>query len=593
MHQTSIARDINTKSYMPAGLSVDTRHTGSLNKASASSTAYSQQATYIQQEAEQIMLPPVVGYDFSKIGIQPRLKVSHPSDPSEEEAERVAEQVMSTPAPSIDSHSLAPNGERLDRKCAACETMKEKEEKEVNISRKSSSGFDLENNHELASEIGDIRSSSGSLLDASTKEFMESRFGYDFSSVRVHTDGTAAQSANRVNALAYTIGNNIVFGEGMYQPDTTQGRRLLAHELTHVVQQNGNKINAKHSSDNIDIRVNDYSNNTTVQRFGDPAQIPSGMSCPVAVDTPLGVVENLLFSVGTSALSTDQQTQIESFVNNWHALGGNFDVRVDGYASVDGPQGLNWTLSCDRAQAVVNELITPSSGVPGIPSSFITFFAHGETDEFSTSNAPNRRATISSNMPAPPTPPACPHPGELREVELQPVVFKSTAADPAPTGVTWTRRFTESNVIWNKIGVHFSERAPVEIIDAARKTAGNTDAEVIDIAGQHSGTGIEVFMVDNDLPSVGGGGTINSGTASAKVVIADRGTSDTLLAHELGHVLGLEHPGTGTAHDGEAGTIMEPSGSHSVANPTRNTITNFNRIVFPAPIASICLNPDP
>jgi len=66
---------------------------------------------------------------------------------------------------------------------------------------------------------------------------MESRIGHDFSQVRVHADARAAESAGAVNALAYTVGQDIVFGPGRYAPQTSEGRRLLAHELTHVVQQ--------------------------------------------------------------------------------------------------------------------------------------------------------------------------------------------------------------------------------------------------------------------------------------------------------------------------------------------------------------------
>jgi hypothetical protein len=66
---------------------------------------------------------------------------------------------------------------------------------------------------------------------------MELRFGFDFSQVRVHTDAQAAESARAVNALAYTVGSDIVFGAGQYAPGTAAGKRLLAHELTHVVQQ--------------------------------------------------------------------------------------------------------------------------------------------------------------------------------------------------------------------------------------------------------------------------------------------------------------------------------------------------------------------
>jgi hypothetical protein len=68
---------------------------------------------------------------------------------------------------------------------------------------------------------------------------MDSRLGYDFSKVRIHTDETAARSAISVNALAYTLGSDIVFAEAQYQPYTLEGKRLLAHELVHVVQQTG------------------------------------------------------------------------------------------------------------------------------------------------------------------------------------------------------------------------------------------------------------------------------------------------------------------------------------------------------------------
>ena len=84
-----------------------------------------------------------------------------------------------------------------------------------------------------------IISNGGHSLDSSTRNFMEPKFGYDFSKVKIHNDSAAHQSATDMNARAYTHGNNIVFGAGQYQPGTQAGKQLLAHELTHVVQQNG------------------------------------------------------------------------------------------------------------------------------------------------------------------------------------------------------------------------------------------------------------------------------------------------------------------------------------------------------------------
>ena len=106
--------------------------------------------------------------------------------------------------------------------------------------RKQSSELEADTETDIPSVVPivhDVLSSPGQPLDASTRTFMESRFGHDFSQVRVHTDERAAESARTVNALAYTVGQDIVFKEGHYQPSVPAGQPLLAHELAHVVQQ--------------------------------------------------------------------------------------------------------------------------------------------------------------------------------------------------------------------------------------------------------------------------------------------------------------------------------------------------------------------
>jgi hypothetical protein len=87
--------------------------------------------------------------------------------------------------------------------------------------------------------VHDVVRSPGQQLDAATRADMEPRFGHDFSAVRVHTGTHAADSARAVGALAFAAGRHVVFGAGQYTPDTASGKRLLAHELTHVVQQAG------------------------------------------------------------------------------------------------------------------------------------------------------------------------------------------------------------------------------------------------------------------------------------------------------------------------------------------------------------------
>ena len=93
------------------------------------------------------------------------------------------------------------------------------------------------------SMVNQATRSHGKSMDKSTRYFMENRMVYDFSNVKIHTGQNAARSAQSINALAYTSGHNIVFNEGQYAPTTDSGKRLLAHELTHVIQQTGSQRN--------------------------------------------------------------------------------------------------------------------------------------------------------------------------------------------------------------------------------------------------------------------------------------------------------------------------------------------------------------
>lgn len=91
----------------------------------------------------------------------------------------------------------------------------------------------------VPSIVNDVLRSPGQPLDREVRTFMDTRFNYDFSKVRVHTDTKSAESTRALDALAYTVGNDVIFGTGQYSPETNDGKRLLAHELVHVVQQRG------------------------------------------------------------------------------------------------------------------------------------------------------------------------------------------------------------------------------------------------------------------------------------------------------------------------------------------------------------------
>jgi len=166
--------------------------------------------------------------------LQTKLVINKPGDIYEQEADRVAGAVMRMRLPSRAAVGLTRAQNVSRRKCAECEEGKEK-----NLRQKNSAGASTASEQNLVASplVRDALRSGGRPLDSSTREFMESRFNYDFSHVRIHADRRAAASARSINALAYTVGRDVVFGRGQFSPYKSEGRKLLAHELAHVVQQ--------------------------------------------------------------------------------------------------------------------------------------------------------------------------------------------------------------------------------------------------------------------------------------------------------------------------------------------------------------------
>ncbi|HVO44315.1 MAG TPA: DUF4157 domain-containing protein, partial [Aggregatilineales bacterium] len=123
-----------------------------------------------------------------------------------------------------------------DGECEECRRKREEQERNPSLQRAVTSPDTIDR---VPPIVYDVLRSSGQRLDPDARAFLEPRFGHDFSNVRVHTDARAAESARSVNARAYTVGRDVVFEAGQYRPDAAAGRELLAHELTHVVQQNG------------------------------------------------------------------------------------------------------------------------------------------------------------------------------------------------------------------------------------------------------------------------------------------------------------------------------------------------------------------
>ena len=169
--------------------------------------------------------------------LQCKLQVGAVNDPLEAEADRVADQVMRMPDPGTASTD-APQTLRRNCACedsgspfASCAAARQQK-----LQNKTAGPF-----APLAAPpiVDQVLASPGHPLDPGTRAFFEPRFGTDFSRVRIHTGPQAAQSALAVDLFAYTVGHNIVFAERRYAPSTHGGGRLLAHELAHVVQQQG------------------------------------------------------------------------------------------------------------------------------------------------------------------------------------------------------------------------------------------------------------------------------------------------------------------------------------------------------------------
>lgn len=194
---------------------------------------------------------------FLHLLYSPKLSVNAPGDKYEKEADAVADKVMRMPAPQVQRLPEREEEEELkmkqrpdiQRKCKECE------EEEMLLRKPLASGItslvQQKTNGDGAAVDNRVASTvrttngRGQPLPQDTRTWMESRIGADFSDVNIHTGSNTVQLSRELNAQAFTHGSNIYFNKGKYRPETGEGKRLLAHELTHVVQQNSGKLQKK------------------------------------------------------------------------------------------------------------------------------------------------------------------------------------------------------------------------------------------------------------------------------------------------------------------------------------------------------------
>ena len=353
--------------------------------------------------------------------LKTKLRIGQPGDIYEQEAERVADQVMRMQEPKVSTETKVSSNiqnNSIQRRCPACirEHQSRKEEGEETLQTKENSDSTPKVTSDLESSISSIHGS-GQPLSEPVRTFFERRFGADFSSVRVSSDSQAGELANTLQARAFTVGSNISFGRGQYSPGTSEGKQLLAHELTHVIQQTGSVHSQRILRARIDSGEETGLCNTAASDLLPPAaditdnqaifrkeiddfqrtpatnsrasgsirqleymdtgarqkQLPdiqrqhklendlgsaTGVACPISTEklNHQNASLDITFDLGGSVLTAQDINNIAVFVNNWHGASISVPVRIHGYASKDGPPTVNWPLSCHRAEAVSKQM---------------------------------------------------------------------------------------------------------------------------------------------------------------------------------------------------------------------------------------------
>lgn len=281
-----------------------------------------------------------VGVSPIKHRLQAKLTVNNPGDQYEQEADRVADLVMRMPEPAI----------RLQRKCGCGgSTPGEPCEECAGDTPPLQRQVSVENSASATTApfvVHEVLRSPGQPLDQSTRSFFERRLHRDFSSVQVHTDGRASESAQSVNALAYTVGNNIVFGTGKYAPETTQGKKLIAHELTHVLQQRGLQTS-------VQRQVVDESTCTTRA----PHEIETSRSNAgfLSADVTVGAGRITIADFGIDSRHVKPTAQREPLLVSWlntFETDNAYNLRIIGFSDCFGPRGINIYLRQHRAENI-------------------------------------------------------------------------------------------------------------------------------------------------------------------------------------------------------------------------------------------------
>lgn len=311
--------------------------------------------------------------------LQKKLIIGSSNDPAEKEADEMAERVMRMPDNAVALMNYSkPIASVVHRKCANCE-------EEQKLQKKSENNRRAEVDAPLI--VSNVIKSSGQQLDSKTKNFMESRFGFDFSIVRIHNDTTAHHSSAAINALAYTHQNHIVFGAGQYQPQTRAGKHLLAHELTHVVQQKAAR-QVYDKTDSGKNTLNGYNSMTHSSFSQDKIQRVTGIEESAAIAALSWCLSGMLVTLAFDEIGQGFKWLIgpkgEKFKQNWCStilsalFGCVFGVAGGAFEKMFLAEGLSPTLGT-LSRWVIKKLL--SFGYTNLAGKLALFIAKAGCDD--------------------------------------------------------------------------------------------------------------------------------------------------------------------------------------------------------------------
>jgi Domain of unknown function (DUF4157)/Bacterial toxin 44 len=271
--------------------------------------------------------------------VQCKLSIGAANDPLEAEADDMAEKVMRMPAPGF-----------IQRKCAHCEEEETARRKPLTsfIQKTGTQGGTMASDS-VSQQISSSRGG-GDSMDGNTKSFMESRFGTDFSAVNIHTGSEAVQMSRELNAKAFTVGNDIYFNSGEYNPDTAEGKHLLAHELTHTVQQEGER-KIQRTPDEADCRYD----------AGEVSSSHTGTGILPADVVALGDGRLLIGDFGVDWRHVNASVSSNPVWQQWQRTferDDSYRLEIIGYTDCVGNERNNARLRQGRAQNIYNLMST-------------------------------------------------------------------------------------------------------------------------------------------------------------------------------------------------------------------------------------------